>query len=42
MIVVFVSRRQKTMPQGTVDELKKILSDMGADVGSLTETKQNC
>jgi uncharacterized protein YoxC len=35
-------RRTKTVSQSVVDELKKILTDMGADVGGLKETKQNC
>jgi hypothetical protein len=30
------------LAESVVDELKKVLSDMGADVGSLKKTAQNC
>jgi hypothetical protein len=35
-------RRTKTLSQSVVDELKKTLTEMGADVQGLKETKQNC
>lgn len=35
-------RRTKTLPSTVVDQLKKILTDMGADTKDLTQTKQNC
>jgi len=35
-------RRTKTLSQSVVDELKKILTEMGADIEGLKETKQNC
>ncbi|UJR23794.1 hypothetical protein I4U23_026771 [Adineta vaga] len=39
---IWLLSRTKTMAPTVVNELKKILSDMGADVGSVTQTEQNC
>ncbi|CAF1177883.1 unnamed protein product [Adineta ricciae] len=39
---IWLLSRKKTMSPGTVNELKKILSDMGADVNSIKQTEQNC
>jgi apolipoprotein D and lipocalin family protein len=39
---IWILSRTKTLAQSVVDELKKVLSDMGADVGSLKKTAQNC
>jgi hypothetical protein len=42
IISSIVFRRTKSLSQAVVDQLKKTLTDMGADVGSLTKTEQNC
>ncbi len=42
MISSILFRRTKSLSQAVVDELKKTLTDMGADIGSLMKTEQNC
>jgi apolipoprotein D and lipocalin family protein len=39
---IWILSRTKSLSQAVVDELKKTLTDMGADIGSLMKTEQNC
>ncbi|CAF4899048.1 unnamed protein product, partial [Rotaria sp. Silwood2] len=39
---IWLLSRTKTMSASVVNELKKILSDMGANVDSLTRVEQDC
>jgi hypothetical protein len=40
--ICFFFRRTKSLSPSRVNELKKILQDMGADVGSVKPTVQDC
>ncbi len=41
-LLFILYRRTKTLSETVVDELKKILTDMGADIKDLKKTDQKC